>query len=132
MASRFCTFGALLWFFVGQAVAGPSELAKLATPAELYGELFQRVQLERVFPDGKTFVDAVPKSTPAEILERYRQQSSQPQFDLKGFVAQHFEVSPPPDVNSKRSAAVMCARILTACGTCLRVRPAHSPCTHRV
>ena len=64
MRRPYCVFGALLWLIVGSAAADSSETAKLATPAELYGELFQRVQLERVYPDGKTFVDAVPRTTP--------------------------------------------------------------------
>ena len=98
MTALYCAFGALLWLIVGSATADSSEITKLATPAELYGELFQRVQLERVYPDGKTFVDAVPRTTPAEILERYHKSRAQPQFDLKRFVTEHFEVPAPPNV----------------------------------
>jgi len=39
------------------------------TPAELYPGLFERVQLERVYEDGKTFVDSLPRSSPEAILE---------------------------------------------------------------
>jgi alpha,alpha-trehalase len=44
---------------LGAAAAAP----ELATPAELYGELFERVQLSAVYPDSKTFVDALPNRT---------------------------------------------------------------------
>jgi len=30
-------------------------------PDKVYGKLFVDVQMERVFPDGKTFVDCIPK-----------------------------------------------------------------------
>jgi alpha,alpha-trehalase len=46
-------------------------VSEVATPLELYGELFRDVQMQRVFCDSKTFVDAVPKDeTPAAITER--------------------------------------------------------------
>ena len=35
------------------------------------GELFERVQMEQVFPDGKTFVDCSPKEEFSSIQERY-------------------------------------------------------------
>ena len=38
-----------------------------ATPHELYGELFVAVQMMRVFGDGKSFVDARPRTAPALI-----------------------------------------------------------------
>ncbi len=98
MRGRYCAFGALLWLIVGSAAADSSQITTLATPAELYGELFQRVQLERVYPDGKTFVDAVPRTTPAQILEQYHQSRTLPRFDLKRFVTERFEVPPPPNV----------------------------------
>lgn len=81
------------------AAFGPAHaddsLSRVSTPAELYGELFVRVQMERVFPDSKTFVDAIPRQTPAEILERYREASRKEPFDLRSFVAAHFETPRP-------------------------------------
>lgn len=69
---------------------------RIFTPAELYQELFERVQSERVYQDGKTFVDAVPKSgTPASILERYRALNGTNAFDLRTFVTSQFEVALP-------------------------------------
>lgn len=66
--------------------------SRVDTPSELYGELFERVQLERVFDDGKTFVDTVPNQTPAQILEAYRREKENSSFDLRAFVKTHFEV----------------------------------------
>jgi alpha,alpha-trehalase len=61
------------------------------TPAELYPGLFERVQLERVYEDGKTFVDAVPRTTPEEIMEDYRRAHDDPGFDLRAFVMARFD-----------------------------------------
>lgn len=61
-------------------------------PAVHLGELFEAVQLQQVFPDGKTFVDSRPKTAPSEILSRYRAQKSQPGFNLKEFVLENFEI----------------------------------------
>lgn len=54
--------------------------------------LFHDVQLQKVFADGKTFVDCSPKINPEEILQRYLQQKDKAGFDLKGFVLQHFHL----------------------------------------
>ena len=52
-------------------LATPAHAAEFATPAELYGPLFERVQLERVYPDSKTFVDALPVRPPEQVLADY-------------------------------------------------------------
>lgn len=62
------------------------------SPAQIYGELFERVQLDRVFEDGKTFVDAVPRSDPSAIIEAYEREKHEPGFGLRAFVATHFEL----------------------------------------
>ena len=66
---------------------------RLLAPDELFGELFRRVQMEQLFPDGKTFVDMIPKRSAADIMEAYAGQSVTQGFDLSAFVAQNF--SPP-------------------------------------
>jgi alpha,alpha-trehalase len=66
-----------------------------ATPSELYGELFHDVQTQGVFADSKTFVDAIPKRSPADVLADYRKRKDDPSFDLRAFVAQEFVVSIP-------------------------------------
>jgi alpha,alpha-trehalase len=54
------------------------------------GELFERVQLERVFPDGKTFVDCTPKMELSSIRQRYEEQKNDPNFNLSFFVHEYF------------------------------------------
>jgi alpha,alpha-trehalase len=66
--------------------------ADTLTPADRYQELFVDVQMGRVFPDSKTFVDCAPLGEPERILELYRLQRGQPDFDLAAFVHTHFEV----------------------------------------
>ncbi|WP_051248384.1 alpha,alpha-trehalase TreF [Inquilinus limosus] len=62
-------------------------------PSQIYGELFREVQLQRVFPDGKTFVDSEPKAEPREILRRYAEEKGKSGFDLAAFVRRYF--TPP-------------------------------------
>jgi alpha,alpha-trehalase len=61
------------------------------SPDERFGQLFADVQMARIFPDGKTFVDGTPKFSTDEILQNYAAAKNQPNFDLKAFVNQHFE-----------------------------------------
>ena len=72
----------------GQGISAADTLS----PAERYQELFVAVQMQRVFPDSKTFVDCVPRSDPDEILEAYRSQHGAPDFDLCAFVHEHFSL----------------------------------------
>ncbi len=67
----------------------------IRSPAEVYGELFEQVQLQRVFEDGKTFVDAVPVRAPEEIRADYGRERKEPGFELKAFVEQNFELPRP-------------------------------------
>jgi alpha,alpha-trehalase len=84
--------------------AGVVHAAEVATPAELYGELFERVQLERVFPDSKTFVDALPVRSPDQIMAEYRESRGRPGFDLRAFVSSRFE-APRSDAAEYRTVA---------------------------
>ena len=72
------------------AAATGREGEPLATPAELYPGLFERVQLERVYDDGKTFVDAVPHTSPERVMAEYESARDDPGFDLRVFVTAHF------------------------------------------
>src|SRR5579863_9433836 len=65
-------------------------------PDKIYGELFRDVQLSKVFPDGKTFVDCIPKRAPAGILSDYIARKKQPGFVLKKFVEENFDLPPEP------------------------------------
>jgi hypothetical protein len=81
------------------AAATGREGEPLATPAELYPGLFERVQLERVYDDGKTFVDALPRSAPDRIMAEYRDAVDGPAFDPRVFVTARFR--PPSPVGSE-------------------------------
>jgi alpha,alpha-trehalase len=59
--------------------------------------LFEDVQKARIFPDGKTFVDCIPKKDLQQILSEYNQQKEKPGFSLKEFVLHHFELPWVPD-----------------------------------
>ncbi|GAB2572262.1 alpha,alpha-trehalase TreF [Dyella jejuensis] len=77
--------------------------ADTLTPADRYQELFVAVQLGRVFPDSKTFVDCAPIGEPERILALYRQQHAQHGFDLAAFVRAHFEV---PEIHRSHYVSV--------------------------
>lgn len=67
-----------------------SAVAQIKTPAQLYPGLFEDVQMQQVYADGKTFVDAIPRRPVAAILKEYEQSKNQPGFDLKAFVKAYF------------------------------------------
>lgn len=71
-----------------------------ATPDKIYGDLFIEVQMQKIFPDGKTFVDCIPKRKPADIMYDYGIQKG-PNFNLKKFVEDNFEVPQPVAANYK-------------------------------
>lgn len=63
-----------------------------ATPADLYGPLFEAVQIGKVFADGKTFVDATPRIPVAEIMADYARERPQDTAALKAFVEARFDI----------------------------------------
>jgi len=66
-------------------------------PAIEYGGLFTEVELQRIFPDSKTFPDCIPKQAPQQIMEDYRKQKDKQDFSLKSFVYQNFDLPPVYD-----------------------------------
>ena len=74
------------------AVDTPSFPTESQSPDERFGQLFADVQLARIFPDGKTFVDCKPKSNAAEIVAAYEGEKQVEGFDLADFVEKHFEL----------------------------------------
>jgi len=56
--------------------------------------LFPDVQMQQVFPDGKTFPDCLPKYPLDKIEKDYEAQKASPSFSLKNFVHHNF-VEPP-------------------------------------
>jgi alpha,alpha-trehalase len=75
---------------------------------QLSGDLFVTVQEREIFPDSKTFVDAVPTTDPGTILATFREQREDPDFDLEQFVREHFtipEIEQIDDVHSPETMA---------------------------
>lgn len=68
------------------------------TPDVLWGKLFEEVQLKRIFKDNKTFVDAVPRFSRDEILNKYAQQKLSDTFNLTAFVNANFILPVTPSV----------------------------------
>ena len=54
--------------------------------------LFEDVQMSSILPDGKTFVDCLPKYAAEEIEKKYREQKKSPGFNLKEFVLANFQL----------------------------------------
>ena len=71
------------------------------TPDQVYGALFKDVQMSGIFPDGKTFVDCVPKRNPKDIVKDYFVIKNKPaiKFNLKLFVEDNFELPKTPQLN---------------------------------
>jgi alpha,alpha-trehalase len=53
--------------------------------------LYEDVQMSRIFPDSKFFVDCTPKFGINQILENYAHEKTRIGFDLKNFVGSHFD-----------------------------------------
>ena len=60
-------------------------------PSVVFGDLYRAVEMAQIFPDQKTFADAIPKAPPATILKDYAAQKSRPGFSLHDFVMAHFQ-----------------------------------------
>jgi len=76
--------------------ASVSPPAQPPSPADLFGELFRRVQADRLFPDSKTFVDAVPRRSPTEIMAAFRREGPSGRAALQRFVSREFVLPAAP------------------------------------
>jgi alpha,alpha-trehalase len=88
-----------LALLMGLHLAAPPAAARdvrALPPSQIYGELFRRVQTERLFPDSKTFADAIARVDPADIMSRYAASKDKPGFVLREFVDANFII--PSDV----------------------------------
>jgi alpha,alpha-trehalase len=86
------------FLFVAAALVGGFAQARAPVPLSpqaLYGELYQRVQTEKLFADGKTFADATAKRDPAEILKDYEKAKATARFSLLDFVNANFTIPGP-------------------------------------
>jgi len=67
-----------------------SVFSQTLTPRQLFPGLFEAVQLSGIFPDNKTFVDAIPMRDPATIMKDYTSMGTTTGFDLKQFIIANF------------------------------------------
>ena len=88
-----CVFLITFYFAAATIYAQP-----LLSPDSLYGSLFRAVEMQRVFPDSKTFPDCVPKTSYAAVMADWR--GFQPGASLKDFVLAHFILPPQPDTTA--------------------------------
>jgi alpha,alpha-trehalase len=83
-------------------------------PEKIYGELFYDAQLNRIYPDNKTFVDCTPNKDPKDIAYTYQQIKNNPgiRFSLKLFLQENFTLPPePPAFNYIQKEADITAHI---------------------
>ena len=102
--------GALLLCVIAFASYAEDELSKesgIYYPEVELEELFIDVQVSKVLGDYKTFVDAIPKSSPREVLKRYRALKGTPEFDLKTFIHSHFILPESPSIKSGAHEALL-------------------------
>src|SRR5471030_2649771 len=117
----------LTWAMARRSVSGlTSKIAKTkrnrnATqgPDILLGQLYIDVQTAKIFPDQKTFADAVPRRTPAAIVADYQIKKRRKKFNLRSFVDKNF-IFPtdrvkyvPPDGQSLREHIMTLWPVLT-------------------
>lgn len=60
------------------------------SPDEALGELFSDVQKSRIYGDGKTFVDMIPRKRMEQIQKEYLLLRNDPNFNLREFLSLHF------------------------------------------
>ena len=91
-----------------------------APPDKIYGQLFEDVQLQKIFPDGKTFVDCTPKRKVKDIMYDYGIMKG-PNMDLKKFVDDNFKLPPaPPQLNYVQQEKDVSTHIKNLWGTLRR------------
>jgi alpha,alpha-trehalase len=94
MPLRFLTV--LSFLFIGLGAIAQSN--QPAPPDKIFGDLFVDVQMHQIFPDQKTFVDAIPKRKPSDIMYDFGLQRGS-NFKLKKFVEENFELPQAPAMN---------------------------------
>lgn len=100
--------------------------ADLGEYIQVQGELFEAVQLNRVFADSKTFVDCIPRTDPETILDRFRNVRDEPDFDHREFVTDHFELPDEPGSDVDLPADRTMAEHLQALWDHLTIDPSDS------
>ncbi|WP_343523552.1 alpha,alpha-trehalase TreF [Pedobacter sp.] len=74
--------------FISSRLFAQNELS----PRQTYPDLFEKVQMARIYPDSKSFADAIPKKSPSDIMKAYNTLKNTRNFDLKAFVNEYFNI----------------------------------------
>ncbi len=74
------------------------EAADPRSPAQIFGPLYAQVELAHLFPDSKSFADAVPLRPAAQIMAEYHRLRPATGPALKRFVASRFRLPASPGV----------------------------------
>lgn len=75
------------------------------TPAQAFGPLYAQVESARLYPDSKTFADAVPLQAPRTILDDFAKERPATSSELRAFVERHFAVPAAAAANDAAPAA---------------------------
>ncbi|WP_342646423.1 alpha,alpha-trehalase TreA [Mucilaginibacter sp. CSA2-8R] len=81
-----------LFFILSGLLLTTNVFAQLQSPAQIYPGLFEQVQMQQVYTDGKTFVDARPKARPTAIMQAYRIEHIKKGFNIQDFAHKYFDV----------------------------------------
>ena len=92
---RYYILLSFLFLAIFSVAQGPS------TPDKIYDDLFVDIQMTKIYPDGKTFVDLVPKRSPQAIMADYKKIKKTPpvDFSLKQFAEENFELPKSQQLN---------------------------------
>jgi alpha,alpha-trehalase len=90
--------GVVLVLLLAGSLVRAGQATEPQPPSVTFSGLFEDVQRSRVFPDSKTFPDAIPNAPVATILSAYRRERGAQGFDLRAFVARHFTLPETPAV----------------------------------
>jgi alpha,alpha-trehalase len=66
------------------------------SPAQEFGALYTQVEEQHLYPDSKSFADAMPRQPPQQIMREYRAHPPRDRAALADFVAGHFAVAEAP------------------------------------
>ena len=106
---------ALAWALFAAVAFGSEPSPAPEPPSVEFGELYQAVEMAGLYPDQKTFADAIPDKQPAQLLADYERQKRRADFDLKAFVSRHFALpprkSPGYEIRSQESIGDYIARM---------------------
>lgn len=92
-------------------------------PSVVFGDLYRAVEMAQVFPDQKTFADAIPTEAPTKIMAAYEAQKSQAGFDLKAFVAKNFKAPKQISVSFDRKQGETVSQYISAVWPLLERKP---------